>query len=108
MLPSPHARLASGWLAVLYREGVEPSGPRWKVSERYISSPFPEFILTLPCENPERTSAEGNRVLPALRVPSRLTTGRANIAQERKIVLRVLNAPASRSEERRVGKEVGC
>ena len=23
-----HARLASGWLAGLYREGVEPSGPR--------------------------------------------------------------------------------
>src|SRR5215831_12949325 len=27
------ARLASGWLASRYREGVEPSGPRWKVSE---------------------------------------------------------------------------
>jgi hypothetical protein len=23
-----HARLASGWLACLYREGVEPSGSR--------------------------------------------------------------------------------
>src|SRR5215510_9416288 len=50
--------------------------------------------LTWPCENPERTSTEGNRVLPALRVPSRLTPGRANIAQEGKIVLRVLSAPA--------------
>src|SRR5262245_24042833 len=28
VLPPPHARLASGWLAGLYREGVEPSGPR--------------------------------------------------------------------------------
>jgi hypothetical protein len=28
------ARLASGWLAGLYREGVEPSGPRRKVSDR--------------------------------------------------------------------------
>jgi len=28
-----NARLASGWLAGLCREGVEPSGPLWKVSE---------------------------------------------------------------------------
>jgi hypothetical protein len=28
VLPPPHARLASGWLAGLYREGVEPSGSR--------------------------------------------------------------------------------
>jgi len=28
-----HARLASGWLASLYREGVEPSGLLRKVSE---------------------------------------------------------------------------
>src|SRR5262245_15249605 len=28
VLPPPHARLASGWLAGLYREGVEPSGPQ--------------------------------------------------------------------------------
>ena len=27
-----HAKLASGWLARLYREGVEPSGPLQKVS----------------------------------------------------------------------------
>ena len=27
-LPPPHARLASGWLADLYREGFEPSGSR--------------------------------------------------------------------------------
>jgi hypothetical protein len=33
------ARLASGWLAGLFREGVEPSGPLRKVSELYI--PFP-------------------------------------------------------------------
>src|SRR5262245_22651531 len=39
-------------------------------------------------------STEWNRVLPALRVPSRLTIGCANIAQERKIVLRVLSARA--------------
>src|SRR5262249_6058697 len=47
-----------------------------------------------PCEKPETTPTEGNRVLAALRVPSRLTAGRANIALERKIVLRVHNAPA--------------
>jgi len=40
-----HARLASGWLAHPCREGVEPSGSRWKVSELYISSPLPGFIL---------------------------------------------------------------
>ena len=28
-----HAKLASGWLAHLYREGVEPSGPLQKVSD---------------------------------------------------------------------------
>jgi hypothetical protein len=28
-----HAKLASGWLARLYREGVEPSGPLQKVSD---------------------------------------------------------------------------
>ena len=31
-----HARLASGWLARLCREGVQPSGPRQKVSVRLI------------------------------------------------------------------------
>ena len=33
------ARLASGWLTGLYREGVEPSGPRWKVSARIHDHP---------------------------------------------------------------------
>jgi ABC-type taurine transport system substrate-binding protein len=28
-----HAKLASGWLARLYREGVEPSGSQQKVSD---------------------------------------------------------------------------
>jgi hypothetical protein len=30
------ARLASGWLACLYREGVEPSGSLQKVSDRSL------------------------------------------------------------------------
>jgi hypothetical protein len=30
------ARLASGWLARLYREGVEPSGSLQKVSDRSL------------------------------------------------------------------------
>ena len=38
-----HARLASGWLARLYREGVEPSGSQQKVSDH--SSSFSGFIL---------------------------------------------------------------
>src|SRR5271169_4872131 len=31
-----HAKLASGWLARLYREGVEPSGPLQKVSDHIL------------------------------------------------------------------------
>src|SRR3984893_17174477 len=31
-----HARLASGWLARLYREGVEPSGSLQKVSDHIL------------------------------------------------------------------------
>jgi hypothetical protein len=38
-----HAKLASGRLARLYREGVEPSGPLQKVSDH--SSSFSGFIL---------------------------------------------------------------
>src|SRR6516225_400148 len=38
------ARLASGWLARLYREGVEPSGSLQKVSDP-VSSSFSGFIL---------------------------------------------------------------
>src|SRR5262245_42156146 len=38
------ARLASGWLARLYRKGVEPSGSLQKVSDR-VSSSFSGFIL---------------------------------------------------------------
>src|SRR6266571_8688333 len=33
---TPPARLASGWLARLYREGVEPSGSLQKVSDRSL------------------------------------------------------------------------
>src|SRR3984893_6057355 len=31
-----HAKLASGWPARLYREGVEPSGPLQKVSDHIL------------------------------------------------------------------------
>src|SRR5260221_8684860 len=34
------ARLASGWLARLYREGVEPSGSLQKVSDHISRPPF--------------------------------------------------------------------
>ena len=37
-----HAKLASGWLAGLYREGVEPSGSRRKVSD-FVHPPFLDF-----------------------------------------------------------------
>jgi len=36
VLPPPHAKLASGWLARLYREGVEPSGSLQKVSDQSL------------------------------------------------------------------------
>ena len=35
-----HAKLASGWLACLCREGVEPSGPLQKVSDHISRPPF--------------------------------------------------------------------
>jgi hypothetical protein len=35
-----HAKLASGWLARLYREGVEPSGSLQKVSDHISRPPF--------------------------------------------------------------------
>ena len=50
-----HARLASGWLARLYREGVEPSGSLQRF--QIISSSFSGFILaqgkfrTVPSKN---------------------------------------------------------
>jgi len=34
------AKLASGWLARLYREGVEPSGSLQKVSDHISRPPF--------------------------------------------------------------------
>src|SRR6266508_6627988 len=49
------AKLASGWLARLYREGVEPSGSLQKVSDHISCPPFLDlswrkgsFILNLP------------------------------------------------------------
>src|SRR6266511_2348761 len=49
------AKLASGWLARLYREGVEPSGSLQKVSDHIPHPPFLDlswrkgsFILNLP------------------------------------------------------------
>ena len=42
------ARLASGWLAGLYRRGVEPPGSQQKVSDRlHARPPFQGFALTL-------------------------------------------------------------
>ena len=40
-----HARLASGWLACLCREGVQPSGSLPKVSTSTSASPFPELPI---------------------------------------------------------------
>src|SRR6516165_5180848 len=46
------------------------------------------------CENSERASTEGNRVLLAPRFPSWLAIARAGIGLERKVVLRVPRAQA--------------
>ena len=59
-----HAKLASGWLAGLYREGVEPSGSRRKVSDFVLillSWTFPDatkigssMSLSAPCTTRSR------------------------------------------------------
>ena len=54
---SAHARLTSGWLASLCREGVEPSGLLRKVSVlSYITSPFPGLTLTQVGLTPDASS----------------------------------------------------
>ena len=55
-----HAKLASGWLARLYREGVEPSGSLRKVSD-HISSSLPGLILAQrPITFMSRSMSDGN------------------------------------------------
>src|SRR6266576_883472 len=58
------ARLASGWLAGLYREGVEPSGSLRKVSVTW-SSPFPLLLTLLTF----RTRARLSFAPPTCRMP---------------------------------------
>jgi hypothetical protein len=76
------ARLASGWLARLYREGVEPSGPLRKVSDHMIIllSWHPDAIVAqshTPCNRCVRVVAGvavGSRTLPS-GPPARLYSG---------------------------------
>src|SRR6266481_4069614 len=63
------ARLASGWLARLYREGVEPSGSLQKVSDHISRPPFLDlswrkgsFILNLPSHHSITSSAPASRL----------------------------------------------
>ena len=68
------ARLASGWLARLYREGVDPSGSLQKVSDH--SSSFSGFILAQgkfqhDIALPERLCAQASTPLHAPREPRR-------------------------------------
>ena len=79
-----HARLASGWLARLYREGVEPSGSLQKVSD----PPFLDlawrkgsFIAGLPLAQPlhsitssARASSVGGTSIPSAFAVFRLIT----------------------------------
>src|SRR5262249_62195572 len=65
------ARLASGWLARLYREGVEPSGSLQKVSDRSLILLF--WIYPGAREVSWRPQAvpRGQRIMPS-RPPQRL------------------------------------
>ena len=63
------AKLASGWLARLYREGVEPSGSLQKVSDHISRPPFLDlswrkgsFILNLPSHHSITSSARASSV----------------------------------------------
>ena len=52
------ARLASGWLAGLYREGVEPSGSLRKVSDHMvIPLSCPPDATHVPCKSPAQLHA---------------------------------------------------
>src|SRR6266581_6535766 len=70
------ARLASGWLARLYREGVEPSGSLQKVSDRMDRLGTWEVPFTSTCE---RTGRSGRRLNngPGPEVPSDLPGAQA-------------------------------
>src|SRR6266540_4366987 len=64
------AKLASGWLARLYREGVEPSGSLQKVSDHIPHPPFLDlswrkgsFILNLPSHHSITLSARSTSVV---------------------------------------------
>jgi len=76
------AKLASGWLARLFREGVEPSGPLQKVSDQILvllfwiypdarrallhlsySCASPVLMATLVTQDPERKSGPHFRVM---------------------------------------------
>src|SRR5437870_8411219 len=72
------AKLASGWLARLYREGVEPSGSLQKVSDHISRPPFLDlswrkgsFISNLPLASHHSitssasASSEGGIVRPS-------------------------------------------
>src|SRR6266550_5058395 len=67
------AKLASGWLARLYREGVEPSGSLQKVSDHISRPPFLDlswrkgsFILNLPSHHSITSSASESRLSETL------------------------------------------
>ena len=69
-----HAKLASGWLAGLYREGVEPSGSRRKVSDSVLillSWTFPDATkigsLMLDFQFDRAVPAMGRAVMPSFR-----------------------------------------
>src|SRR6266498_4721298 len=81
------AKLASGWLARLYREGVEPSGSLQKVSDHISRPPFLDlswrkgsFILNLPLNSHHsitssaRASSIGGMSKPSVLAVFRLIT----------------------------------
>jgi hypothetical protein len=79
------ARLASGWLARLYGEGVEPSGSLQKVSDHISRPPFLDlswrkgsFILNLPSHHSITSSANREQLRRNFR-PSALAADLASL-----------------------------
>src|SRR4030095_1206320 len=65
------AKLASGWLARLYREGVEPSGSLQKVSDHISRPPFLDLSWRKGSFTALRYTATGNHGLFGMKPSSR-------------------------------------
>src|SRR5262249_50747421 len=75
-----HAKLASGWLARLYREGVEPSGSLQKVSDRSLILLF--WIYPGAREVSWRPSLNDATLHSALMFAARITLAHFSVSSE--------------------------